>query len=182
MYPEVIKTAEIDTGGPGNVEEILSLDPPKIEFLIPLATTIELGDYPPIRKEYQETTISDKELEDFLLSTRANSGNFTPVERPIEEGDMVTLTMGAVFTDPIEDENHRTLEEGPMQMVIEPEERASAQEWPYPGFARQLIGLIPGSETTFAHLFSEDIEETKLKGRLVAIKVKIKHRKEDGST
>ena len=94
MYPEVIKTAEIDTGGPGNVEEILSLDPPKIEFLIPLAPTIELGDYAPIRKEYQEPTISDKELEDFLYSTRANSGSITPVERPIEEGDLVTLTMG----------------------------------------------------------------------------------------
>ena len=61
-----------------------------------------------------------------------------------------------------------------MQMVIEPEERASAQEWPYPGFARQLIGLLPESETTFAHLFSEDVEETKLKGRLVDIEVKIK--------
>ncbi|HEX9029102.1 MAG TPA: trigger factor family protein, partial [Anaerolineales bacterium] len=43
VYPEAIKEAGIEPFGPGSLEEILSTEPVKFAFLVPLAPTVNLG-------------------------------------------------------------------------------------------------------------------------------------------
>jgi trigger factor len=59
VYPDIIKEADIKPYGMGQLENILSLDPVALEFLIPLDVEVTLGDYKSIRNEYQPPQISD---------------------------------------------------------------------------------------------------------------------------
>ena len=49
IYPEILKEARIESDGPGSLEEIISVDPPKFSFIIPLAPVVTLGEYKDIR-------------------------------------------------------------------------------------------------------------------------------------
>ena len=53
IYPEVIEEAEIKPYGPGNLENVVSLDPLTLEFVVPLMAEIELSDCHEIRFPYE---------------------------------------------------------------------------------------------------------------------------------
>jgi len=53
IYPQAIKEADIKPSGQGQLENIESMDPPKFVFTVPLAPTVELGDYRSVRLPYE---------------------------------------------------------------------------------------------------------------------------------
>ena len=63
VYPQVIEDAEIDPYGPGNLENVLSLDPVTLEFIVPLMPEVELADYHAVRLPYDPPEITDAEVE-----------------------------------------------------------------------------------------------------------------------
>ena len=63
VYPQVIEDAEIDPYGPGNLENVLSLDPVALEFIVPLMPEVELADYQSVRLPYDPPEITDTEVE-----------------------------------------------------------------------------------------------------------------------
>ncbi len=63
VYPQVIKDAEIDPYGPGNLENVPSLDPVTLEFIVPLMPEVEVADYHAIRLPYEPPEITDTEIE-----------------------------------------------------------------------------------------------------------------------
>ena len=140
VYPDVLKEAGIEPGGPGSLEEVISQDPPKLSFVVPLAPKVELGDYRSIRKEYNPPSVAEDEVDRVIKNLRANYSTAEPVDRAIEEGDLVSVKVSGEFTHPAEGEETVAIKENTVQMIVG-ENEFETDDWPYEGFTRVLVGL-----------------------------------------
>lgn len=170
IYPKVIEEAEIEPYGPGKLEDIPELDPPTFEFIIPLRATVELGDYHSIRIPYELPEVTDEDVDNVVQNLRDQQAVIEPVERIAEEGDVVNIRLSGKRTDASEDDQDSRLEDSlfledrPTQVLIESEGESDSEEWPFPGFSRQLIGKSAGDELIISHTFGEDISFESLQG------------------
>jgi trigger factor len=190
IYPKVIEEAEIQPYGPGKLENVESMEPPVLEFIVPLEAKVELGDYRSIRKPYEPDEVTDKQVDEVIDDLRERQAILEPADRPVEEGDVVYIKLSAERTQSDEaadtsEEAEETQEtddltlipERSVPILIQPEEEDSSsksedeeeqeeepEEWPFPGFSRQLIGMSKGDEKTLTHTFPEDTQFESLRG------------------
>ena len=172
IYPKLIEDQEIAPYGPGRLKEVKSLDPPELEFVIPLAPEVTLGDYLDIRMDYEVPEVTEDDVDQTLENLRARQADTEPVDRPAEVGDMVYITLhGHEKGDESEElivDLHRT------PVVIEPEDADTETEWPFPGFSYGLKGLEKDAEAEFEHEYDEDYDQDEnLKGKTVVFKVSV---------
>jgi trigger factor len=172
-YAEMIEKAEITPSGPGKLDKVVNLDPPKLEILVPLLPTVELGNYRSIRLDYLPKQVSPEEVDQFIERLRTNYASVEPVERPIQETDLVFLNLSGSFASPAEGEAAEYVKETPQQVIVQKEEEQKTEEWPFPGFTRQLIGLSAGNEKTLSFTYPEDAKEEKLRGKEVEFHVQV---------
>lgn len=168
VYPQIISEAGIKAYGPGKLEEILSLDPPKFSFIIPLAPEIELGDYKAIRLEHTPPVIGEERVDEVVERLRRRTGTAVPVERAAEKGDLVAIRLSGHLLEPKEGEEAVLVEENSFEMVAgTPEDHTDNQgnEWPFEGFVNQLVGVSVGDTRTVQHTFSNDGSEDDLDGK-----------------
>ena len=156
IYPKVIEEAEIEPYGPGTLEGIPEMDPPTFEFIVPLRATVELGDYQSIRFPYELEDITDNDVDDVINNLREQQAVIEPVERSAQEGDLVTVRVNALRTQIEEDEDPKLIDNRSIPIVIEAEDIDESEEWPYPGFSRELIGTSKDDEKTSIHSYPED--------------------------
>jgi trigger factor len=93
VYPQILQEANITPSGPGKLEEIIQMDPPKFAFIVPLPPSIVLGEYREIRKEYAPEPITDEQVEQTVRRLQRSFATAEPVERPAEKGDLVSFKM-----------------------------------------------------------------------------------------
>jgi trigger factor len=172
IYPEVLKQAEITPAGAGALEKIESVDPPKFIFRVPLAPTVDLGDYLTVRAPYEWTAPSEDKLTEALEELRQMYGTTETVERAIETGDYVLLNVKGEKQDAKEGEDLSDLLRTDTAVMVRKEDRDD--EWPYSGFAKELIGLKPGESKTVTHEFPQDFEDEILKGATVTYEATVK--------
>jgi trigger factor len=172
-YAEMIEQAQITPSGPGKLDKVITLDPPKLEILVPLLPTVELGDYRSTRLDYTPNQVSTEEVDQFIERLRTNYASVEPVERPIEETDLVFLNISGKFASPAEGEEAEYVKETPQQVIVQKEAEQKTEEWPFPGFTRMLIGLSAGSEKTVSFTYPEDAKEEKLRGKEVEFNIKV---------
>lgn len=168
VYPQVIKEAAIEPAGPGNLDEIISSNPPKLAFIIPLMPKVTLGDYMAIRSEYNPPVIGDEQVDQSIKNLRANYSTAEPVERPVEEGDLVSVKIRGVFTQVAEGEDAEAIKENTVQMIVG-ENDFEIDDWPFEGFTRELIGLSVDESKTVTHTFAEDYADETLRSKEVAL-------------
>jgi len=168
VYPDVLKAAEVEPSGPGSLDEVISNDPPKLVFIVPLVPTVELGDYQAIRKEYTPPEVSDEQIDEVIRNLRASYSTAEPVDRPVEEGDLVSVKVSGQFTHPAEGEDAEAIKENTVQMIIG-ENDFEVDDWPYEGFSRELIGLKENDVNEITYTYPEDDEEENLRGKEVHI-------------
>lgn len=194
IYPKIIEEADIQPYGPGKLENVESMEPPVLEFIVPLEAEVDLGDYRAIRKPYEPEEVTEKQVDEVIEDLQERQAILEPVDRPVEEGDVVYTQLSAERTqsDPAaveadesqegtqESEDLNLIPERPATILIRPEEAEKSQkpeqsdeeeadedepeEWPFPGFSRQLIGLSKGDEQTITHTFAEDTQFESLRG------------------
>lgn len=164
IYPKAIDEAGIQPYGPGSLENVASMDPPTLEFVIPLEATVELGDYRELKKEYQPVEVSEDQVEAFLKDLQSRQAVLEPVERPVEEGDMAYVKLSAERVQPEEGQDPAIIRERSMPFLIHGEEEEGPTEWPFPGFSRMLIGMSAKEEKDFTYTFPEDTEFESLRG------------------
>jgi trigger factor len=164
IYPQAIKEAEINPYGPGSLEGIPQLDPPVFEFSVPLKASVELGDYHSIRLPYEKPEISEERIDEVVASLQDRQAIIEPVERPAQEGDLVRLELEGMRRSPVEGEDATLIAKRSRSVLIEPPKPSAPSEWPFPGFARQLIGRSAGEQITLEHTFSDDAEYESLRG------------------
>lgn len=173
IYPKILEQAEIKPGAAGSLEKIDELDPPKLTFRVPLAPEIDLGHYRSIRLPYEWSAPGDKELEDALTDMRQIYATTETVERRAEPGDYVLVDVKGERTKPREEEDRAAaLSRNGYALVIRKEARDD--EWPYPGFSKELVGLGPGESKSIKHKYPKDDPDESLRGETVKFEVTMK--------
>jgi trigger factor len=162
-YSNILKEAEVEPGASGALESIDSLEPPKLTFRVPLAPAVDLGDYHSIRMPYEWTAPDEAAVEAAFEELRQMYATTENVEREATEGDYVLVDVKSETP-----EINRT----GFAAYIRKEPRDL--EWPYNGFAKELIGLKAGDVKAIKHTFAEDHDLAELQGKEVEMEVTVK--------
>jgi trigger factor len=168
IYPKVLEQAEINPYGPGRLENITSMEPPVLEFVVPLEAEVVLGDYQTLRKPYELPGVSDEDVEKVLANIRERNSIIEPVDRSVQEGDLVSLRLTAFSKEAGQDET--IIPERSVEVVVRSEDGQSddrSDEWPYAGFSSTLLGKSVLDEGTTNHKFSESEDVELVRGREV---------------
>lgn len=177
-YAKMLEQAEIEPSGPGNLEDIKQDDPPKFVFMVPLEPEVDLGDYREIRKAYAPEEFELSEVDDFINNMRRNAATIVPADHPAQEGDLVYFSLSGEFLNPKKDEDATITEKTPQQVVIPKIEEEKDREWPYPGFARELLGVEAGNTKEIQHTFDDDYMEADYRGKTALFTVEVQSVKE----
>ena len=162
-YSNILKEADVEPGAAGSLESVDSLEPPKFTFRVPLAPDVDLGDYHSIRMPYEWTAPDESEVDKAIEDMRQMYSTTENVEREAQEGDYVLVDVKSETTE---------LNRTGFAAFIRKEERDT--EWPYNGFAKELVGLKPGDTKTVKHTFPEDWEVEELRGKETEMEVTVK--------
>jgi len=162
-YSNILQEADINPGASGTLEAIDSLEPPKFTFRVPLAPEIDLGDYHSIRMSYEWVPPEQKDVDAALEELRQMYASTENVERAIEISDYVLVDVKSETA-----EMNRT----GFATFIREEERDT--EWPFSGFAKELIGLKAGENKTVKHKFPKDWDVEELQDKEVELEITVK--------
>ncbi|MBI3168094.1 MAG: trigger factor [Chloroflexi bacterium] len=162
-YSNILKEADVNPGASGSLENIESMDPPKFIFSVPLAPEIDLGDYTSVRLPYEWKAPEQKDVDAALEDLRQMYASTETVERATESGDYVLLDVSSETPE---------LNRTGFATFVRTEERDT--EWPYNGFAQELIGLKAGESKTIKHTFPKDWDVEELREKAVEITATIK--------
>ena len=162
-YSNILKEADVEPGAAGSLESIDSLEPPRLTFRVPLAPDVDLGDYHSIRMPYEWTPPDEEALEAGIDDLRQMYATTENVEREAQEDDYVLVDVKSETAE---------LNRTGFAAFIRKEERDT--EWPYNGFAKELVGMKPGDTRTVKHTFPEDWDVEDLRGKEVEMEVTVK--------
>jgi trigger factor len=174
IYPKVLDEADVKAAAAGTLESVDNLEPPKLTFRVPLAPEVDLGDYHSIRLPYEWSAPGKKEVDKALEDLRQMYATTETVEREIQMGDYVLIDVKGARLDRKSDDEERpaALTRQGMATILRQEDRD--EEWPYPGFARQLAGLKAGEVKTVKHKYGRDDADESLRGQTVEFEVAVK--------
>src|SRR5512141_3044726 len=159
-YQNILKEADVNPGAAGSLESIDSLEPPKFTFRVPLAPTVDLGDIHSLRMPYEWMAPDQADVDKAIEDLRQMYATTENVEREVQEGDYVLVDVKSETPE---------LNRTGFAAFVRSEERDT--EWPYNGFARELMGLKPGDTKTIRHTFPEDWELEALRGKETEMEV-----------
>ena len=162
-YSNILKEADVNPGAAGSLESIDNLAPPKLTFRVPLAPEVDLGDYRSVRLPYEWKAPEQKDFDAALEELRQMYATTENVDRAIEEGDYVLVDVKSETPE---------VDRTGFATFVRKEDRDT--EWPYNGFAKELLGLKAGESKTINHSFPEDWEVEELKGKNVEIEATVK--------
>jgi trigger factor len=162
-YSNILKEADVNPGAAGTLESVDSVEPPKFTFRIPLAPEVDLGDYHSVRLPYEWAAPDEQAVEAALEELRQMYAATENVDRAVEVGDYVLVDVNSETPE---------LNRTGFATFVRSEDRDT--EWPYNGFAKELLGLKVGENKTVQHSFPEDWEVEELKGNDVEIEVTVK--------
>jgi trigger factor len=175
IYPQVLKEAEVEPAAMGMlIEKNENADPPKFIFRVPMLPTVELGDYMAIRLPYEWTAPGPEELDKSLNELRQMYGTTETVEREAQEGDYLLMNVKGEKANAEEGEDQSELSRENTATMVRAEDKQQENEWPYIGFARELIGLKPGESKTITHEYPQEFTDDKLQGATVTYETTVK--------
>ena len=172
LYPEALKEADIKPAAAGSLENIESLEPPRFIFTVPLAPSVDLGDYKSVRMDYEWVAPGEAELEEEIQNLRRMYASTESVERAVQETDYVLVDVKGEKAK-AKDGDAPLLERNGFALVVRKDGKDT--EWPFAGFGGKLIGLKPGESTDFSHKYDKDHENEELKGQNVKFQVTVKN-------
>ncbi len=171
-YQAVIKESGVKPAAPGKLDEIISTNPPKFSFTVPLQPEVKLGDYRSVRKEYQPPLITEDRVDQVIKNMRASYATAEPVERPAQEGDLVSVSIKGDLAAPAEGEDPIAFPENTVQMIVG-ENEFEIDDFPYLGFSRELVGMNANEEKTLVHTYPADDSDERLRNKDVKIVAKV---------
>jgi trigger factor len=178
IYPEVIEKAEIEPYGPGNLENVVSIDPLTLEFVVPLMADVELSEYHEIRFPYEPPEITDQDVEAVEEDFQQRQAVEETVDRPAEVGDHVYIQLSAKrFEEDGESEEGNLIEERSTSVIIADEGADTSTEWPFDGFSRELVGMSSGEDKTLIYTYPEDSQFETLRDVTAEFSIKVEDNK-----
>ena len=163
-YQNILKEAEINPGGSGSLESIDSIVPPKFTFRVPLAPEVDLGKkFFSVRMPYEWTAPGKKEVDAALDELRQMYATTENVEREVQVGDYVLVDVSSETPE---------INRKGFAAFVRAEDRDT--EWPFNGFAKELVGLKPNDKKNIKHKFPKDWEVEALQDVNAEIEVEVK--------
>ncbi|MFH1908360.1 MAG: trigger factor [Chloroflexota bacterium] len=172
VYPQALKQSEVNPAGPGSLEKVESLEPPKFIFTVPLEPSVDLGDYRAIRLAYDWQAPGENKVDEAIDELRRMYSTTDTVDRPVHEGDFAIIDIiGANAQHPSMNSGQRLLgtqaeaDEAPVierpghPIFIRADEKED--EWPFAGFSRKLIGMGIGESRKFTHRVGAALSSSK---------------------
>jgi len=178
VYPHVLEQENIEPYGPGNLEDIPSQEPPVFEFVIPLSPETELGDVENLKKPYEPPVVNDDDVDEYITQLRQNQANVVPVEGAANVGQLVYMTLEATDENPATPEEAVIVKSAPQQTLIPTPKEEKESEWPYKGFASELIGKKAGDQFSLIHTFPAESKDGAFAGKTVRFYINIQSVKE----
>jgi trigger factor len=176
IYPEVIEKSGIDPYGPGKLEEIISTNPPKYKFIIPLAPVVEIEDYAQIQKAYKLPKVTNSDVDHVVEDLRTNYATAKETDRAAALGDLVTVKITTTLKNPKEDQKAEILKETPHQVILG--DHAEDEQFPFKGFMEKLVGMKKGETKNFSHKYKKDTIYQNLQGQEADFAIEITDVKE----
>lgn len=172
VYPKALDEAGIKPGAAGALEKVEDIEKtPKFTFLVPLAPTIDLGDYRSVRQEYDWKEPGEDKVDQSLEEMRQMYAKTETVDRPVQKGDFVLIDLKGLKEGAAEDETP-LLDRTNLPVFIRMDEKPD--EFPFHGFSNELVGLSANESKTFIHAFDPDAKETTLAGQTVNFNLTVK--------
>jgi trigger factor len=165
IYPKILEETGIKPAAPGTLEEVVTIDPPKFKFIIPLIPSVDLGDYRSVRMDYQWTPPTEDKVKEAIEELRRMYSSTEAVDRPVQPGDFIMVDIKGVV-----EENILTEKKG-HPIFINPD--LKDEEWPYKGFGKKLIGMKPEQEKKLKHKFPKNFQDEEFAGKEVEFNVKV---------
>jgi len=172
-YAKVLEEAEINPSGVGSLESIESTDPPKFVFMVPLEPEVELGEYHEIRKDYALEPFDETQVEAYITNARRNTASIVPADRPATEGDLVYFTLSGEFLNPEDEEDATITDKTPQQALIPEKDEVDQSEWPFPGFAKELLSIKAGDIKEIQHAYPDDYSDEDYRGKTALFTVDV---------
>jgi len=172
IYPEALKESKVEPAAPGSLEKMENLDTnPRFTFTVPLAPTVDLGDYRSVRLPYEWQEPGQDKLDAALDDMRQMYSKTETVSRPIGKGDFVMVDMKG-FKARATEGDAPLVERAGFPVFVRKDEKAD--EWPFSGFSAKLLDLNIGDEKSFSHKFPKDHADEALQGQAVQFTVTVK--------
>jgi trigger factor len=172
VYPRAVEEAKLEPGAAGSLEKVEDLDKnPKFTFTVPLAPTIDLGEYRSIRLPYEWQAPGEEKVNESLEELRQMYAKTETVNRPIQQGDFVMIDLMG-NKEKMEDGEKPLVERPGMPIFIRKDEKKD--EYPYSGFSNELIGLSVDEKKSLVHKYKKDDKDESLKGKTVKFDVPVK--------
>ncbi len=143
VYKEALEGKPFEPYAQAQLEDV-QLDPITFKLVVPLAPTVDLGDYRSIRLDAPDVHVDETDVNKWLDRVREERATWQAVERPAEIGDTVVIDIhGAVGEDTIMDNQD-------WELLLKAE-----GGW-LPGFNDAFVGVAAGDEKTFPLTYPED--------------------------
>ena len=161
VYREALEESELEPIDRAEME-VVEREPLTLKMTVPLKPEVELGDYESIYVEPQEEKVEEAEIEEVFTSLREERGEWVPMEREAQEGDLLTLDVEGMA------DGERVVGAEESEYIL----RLGA-EVPAKGFAELIEGMKPGEEREFTLTYPVVHPHADLAGRKVEFRVRL---------
>lgn len=167
---QILKQAGVKPATPPRLTEVTSWDPITVVLDVPLEPDIQLPEDNDLDVPYHPPQVSEEDIERALENLRRMHVRMETVERPAQMGDLVRFKLRVEV--PLEDQGEpQVLMEEELILLVKEDD--DPEEWPFPGFSKQLQGLQQGDSRTLTYTFPEDAEDETLRGRTATYHVEV---------
>ncbi len=170
-FDQILQEADVRLGGIPQLREVRSWDPLVLEFEVPMAEEVELPPEDRLEVPYQPPDVTDEDIERALENLRRMHVGMKPVDRPAQIGDLVRLKLKGEYRLPEEDAEPRTIPEDEITLLVKEDD--DPEEWPFPGFSKQLVGLKAGDTRTLTYTYPDDFPNEDMRGYTFTYEVEV---------
>lgn len=164
LYKQVLRDEKIDPYDMGKLD-VKQRDPLILEYTIPTRPIVTLGDYRAIHLQPNPVTVNDEEIQAVFERMQKEQAELTPIERPAQKGDLMTLDINGGF------ESEEPVERKGLQIEL-------GAERPIFPWLDQLVGANVNETREITYTYPAEDEEESRRGKVVKYTVTITDLKE----
>lgn len=148
----------------------VSWNPLVLKLKIPTPPEVEISEYRDIRLDFEPVEVTDEDVEETLKRIQEQNATWTPVERPAQLGDLISMTVTEKDGDTVLTDNESVEYE---LKPVDEEENGSR-----PDLTTPLLGLSAGENKTFTITYPEDFNNKEYAGKEITVSVEVSGVKE----
>jgi len=140
-------------------------NPLTIKVKVPTQPKVELADYRDIRLDVEPVEVTEEDVEESLKNLQEQTATWTPVERPSQIGDLISMSA-------VEKDGDEVLaKRDSVEHELDPPEEHEGHN--HPDFTAPLLGLSDGDEKTYTLTYPEEFDDERYAGKDITFEVEI---------